>query len=308
MQAVKGMNLKRSLVIGASGQVGTQLLEALDKESTGRALPSSRTPREGWFDLDLAEPSVVGQRVKSLNAIDLEAIYCLGSMTNVDSCETAADVALRSNTESPALLAAYAHGRGIPFVYISTEYVFPGTNEHPGPYGETAPTQPVNRYGESKLAGERAVLAAYPGALVLRTTVVYGIDAREKNYLYAVIRNLGAGRVVRVPEDQISTPTYNRDLAVACVGLVGAGARGVLHVCGPEVMSRLKFARQVARHFGLDTSLLKGLATAELEQVAQRPLAAGLDCSTMTESYPQFPMRTLAEGLADCSARMQSFP
>ena len=121
---MRGMGLKRSLVIGASGQVGTQLLEVLDQENPGRALLSSRTPREGWFDLDLAIPADVKKRFEPLNAIDLEAIYCLGSMTNVDSCEAGAEIAMRSNAESPALLAAYAHGRDIPFVYISTEYVF----------------------------------------------------------------------------------------------------------------------------------------------------------------------------------------
>ena len=138
----------------------------------------------------------------------------------------------------------------------------------------------------------------------MRTTVVYGVDARKMNYLYAVVRNLGGGRVLRVPKDQISTPTYNRDLAATCVGLVGAGARGVLHVCGPEVMNRLEFARQVAQLFGLDSSLLRGVSTAELGQVAPRPLSAGLDCSTLRRSYPQFHMRTLAEGLVDCSARL----
>ena len=304
LQGVESKDAKRSLVIGASGQVGTQLLAALEESGPGRSLPTSRTEREGWLTLDLADPASVAQAAAQLNRFDLDAIYCLGSMTNVEACESEPEAAMRANADGPGLLAGYARRRDLPFVYLSTEYVFPGTPGMAGPYKEDSPTYPLNRYGESKLAGERAVLAAHPKALVLRTTVVYGVDAREKNYLYAVIRNLEAGRVLRVPEDQISTPTYNRDLAAMCIDLVAAGGNGVLHVCGPQCMSRMAFAQEVATRFGLDGSLLRGVPTTKLGQVARRPLTAGLDCSTLTRCYPQFRMRTLEEGLTDCLARL----
>ena len=284
------------------------MLAALEASGPGRGLPTSRVFREGWLTLDLADPASVAQIPAQLDKFDLDALYCLGSMTNVEACEAEPESAMRANAEGPGVLAGYARRRDLPFVYLSTEYVFPGTPGSEGPYREASPTHPLNRYGESKLAGERAVLAAHPKALVLRTTVVYGADGREKNYLYAVIRNLEAGRVLRVPEDQISTPTYNRDLAALCIELAAAGAEGVLHVCGPERMSRMAFARKAAMRFGLDASLLRGVPTKELGQVARRPLAAGLDCSTLARCYPQFRMRTLDEGLADCMARLQSFP
>jgi dTDP-4-dehydrorhamnose reductase len=140
---------------------------------------------------------------------------------------------------------------------------------------------------------------------VLRTTVVYGPDPRQMNYLYALMRNLAAGAKMRVPEDQVSTPTYNRDLVAAALGLGGAG--GVFHVAGPERMGRLEFARQIALRLGLDSRLLEGVPTAELGQVAARPLDAGLATGKLRKMHPELKMRTLAEGLEECAGEMAEF-
>lgn len=303
MKTPKG---RRSLVIGASGQVGTQLIRALESSSPGQALSSSRQAQTGSLQLDLAQAQSVESSIQQLDTLDLRAIYCLGSMTNVDACESDPELAMQANSRSPAMLAGYARHRNLPFVYVSSEYIFAGTDHTPGPYNEDSTPEPLSHYGRSKLAGERAVLDADPEALVLRTTVVYGNDLRQRNYLYAVLRNLSAGQALRVPQDQISTPTYNRDFAAASVGLVEAGATGIFHVCGPERMNRLAFAQAVAIHFKLDASLVYGVPTVALGQAAPRPLSAGLDCSKLMDSYPQFRMRTLQSALLDCSTSMQS--
>jgi dTDP-4-dehydrorhamnose reductase len=142
---------------------------------------------------------------------------------------------------------------------------------------------------------------------VLRTTVVYGPDDRQMNYTYSLMRNLANGTAMRVPQDQISTPTYNRDLAQTTLGLVEAGASGVFHVAGPELLGRLEFAQRVAEMLGLDASLLQGVDTAELGQVARRPLWAGLATEKLLRLYPQLRMRTLAESLKDCEAEFRTF-
>src|ERR1700744_5559988 len=110
-----------------------------------------------------------------------------------------------------------------------------------------------------------------------------------------------------VPEDQISTPTYNRDLAQTTLGLVDAGASGVFYVAGPEVLGRLEFAQLVAETLELDASLLQGVETAELGQAARRPLWAGLDTAKLVRMYPALRMRSLAESLKDCSAEFRVF-
>jgi dTDP-4-dehydrorhamnose reductase len=279
------------------------MLSALGKQ----AVATSRLERVGWLQLDLAELSTPSQAAQLLDSQAFEAIYCVGGMTHVDGCETEPDLAWRTNARGPGVLAAYARERALPYVFFSTEYVFDGAANDPGPYAEDARTNPLSVYGRSKLEGEQRVLEAHDSALVLRTTVVYGPDPRELNYLSALLRNLSAGKTMRVPEDQVSTPTYNRDLIATALGLVKARAAGVFHVAGPELMDRLTFAHQIAQTFGLDTSLLEGVKTEELAQPAARPLAAGLATGKLLKQFPELRTRTLAQSLADCSAELREF-
>jgi dTDP-4-dehydrorhamnose reductase len=295
----------KSLVIGASGMVGTQILSELQP---GRALVTSRNKSGGQLRLDLSELERQSQATTLLDDYDLDAVYCVAGMTYVDGCELESELAWRINARGPGIMAAYAKNRRLSFVYFSTEYVFDGLTENPGPYVETARTAPLNVYGKTKLEGEQRVLAAHPEALVVRTTVVYGPDPGQKNYLYSLMRNLSAGTVMRVPQDQISTPTYSRDLVRATLGLVEAGSSGIFHVCGPERMGRMEFAQKVAERLGLDASLLRGVATGDLGQTAPRPLLAGLAIQKLQRQHPSLRMRTVSESLDDCAKEIQLAP
>ncbi|MBE7157976.1 MAG: sugar nucleotide-binding protein [Rhodospirillales bacterium] len=218
-------------------------------------------------------------------------------MTWVDGCEDRPEEALRANAHGPSVLASYTRQRGIPFVFFSTDYVFDGTEEHRGPYTERDATRPLSVYGQSKLEGERAVLRVNPEAAVLRTSWVYGPDAAGKNFISTLQRMLRNGERMRVPADQISTPTLNRDLAQAALELAGAGASGVFHVTGPGLYSRYDLALEVATFFGLDASLIDGVPTGELRQKAVRPLYSGLVSERLATALPGFRMRSLHEGL-----------
>ena len=298
----------KTLILGADGQVGAQMLGFLrERDGPENVIPTSRTKRDGWLAVDLAELAAAEQVARLLGGHSIGQIYCIAGMTNVDACEASADLAHRTNARGPGALASYANKNGIKFVYFSTEYVFDGSDEHAGPYSEEALPNPVNVYGASKLAGEQAVRNACGDALVLRTTVVYGPDVGKKNYLYSVLRNLGQGASMRVPKDQVSTPTYNRDLVVTATGLAGAGASGIFHVCGPERLGRLTFAQRIAEAFGLDAGLLQGVATAALGQAARRPLEAGLATTKLVTLYPHFKMRSVAEALNHCSSELKAF-
>jgi dTDP-4-dehydrorhamnose reductase len=296
------------LVVGASGQVGTQFLSHF-ASLTGpeSVLPAARLPANpGWLELDLGTLNA-SEIKKKLQGVDLSAIYVVAGMTNADACESQPDLAFRTNSHGPALLAKYASDLGLPLVYFSTEYVFDGATERPGPYREDDLPNPQNVYGASKLAGEKAVLAAHEGALIIRTTVVYGEDPQGKNYLYTVLRQLAAGLPLRVPQDQISTPTFNRDLIRAAVGLMDANATGIFHVCGPELFGRLDFAQRIAAHFQLDPALLQGKDTWELQQRASRPLAAGLATDKLSSLFPNLMPRDLATCLAACTTNLDPF-
>lgn len=271
-----------------------------------RALPTTRAeePGEGWLRLDLAAIGDEDAAERALGDVELDAILCLAGMTNVEACEDQEALALRVNAEAPASLAAVARRRGLPFVYFSTEYIFDGLA---GPYDEDDAAHPLSVYGKSKWIGEQRVREKHPDALILRTTVVYGQDVAEKNFVYSLMRRLREGGTMRVAGDQVSTPTYNVDLAVATEFLVARGASGVYHVCGPELLSRAEFARHVAAELGLAPELIESARTDELGQRAPRPLEAGLKIDRLRRHYPELTMRTVAESMAECRPAMLRF-
>ena len=141
------------------------------------------------------------------------------------------------NNAGPAVVAAAAAKVGARTVWYSTDYVFDGGYKQSaakGPYSEADPVAPLNVYGSSKLEGERALLAADPTALAIRTNVVYGPEGVGKNFVYQLARKLAAGEAMNVPSDQVNTPTYNRDLAAATKMLLESGASGLFNIGGSE--------------------------------------------------------------------------
>lgn len=302
----------RTLVLGASGQLGHALVQQLGPDA---ALPAARNPKDpAWLTLDLAnldgDPSTVDVALDKLPR-DLDAIICSAGATDVERCESDLPWAAAANHLGPAALARAAHRRSIPFVFFSTDYVFdggftPASSDKParpaGPYRESDPTNPLSVYGRTKLAGEHAVLDAHPRALVLRTTTVYGPDPQGKNFLYTLRRLLSAGTSMRVPTDQLATPTYNEDLAAATLALLRAGHSGLFHAAGPQLLSRIDFARLACQLLALDPALLIPLSTPELQQRAARPLIAGLDSTLLSTTLNQQLFRTPHQGILDWQA------
>jgi dTDP-4-dehydrorhamnose reductase len=165
---------------------------------------------------------------------------------------------------------------GAALVHVSTDYVFAGDEDHPGPYLEGAPVRPVNHYGHTKLEGEQAVERICAGRvpwLVARTALVYGyVPGGRTNFVRWLADELRAGRRVRVARDQVNTPTLADDLAAALLHLLRRQVEGVIHVAGPDLLARDEWARAVAAYYGLDSGLIDVVSTAELGQRAQRPL------------------------------------
>ena len=263
-------NTKDVLIIGGSGQLSVALLETL---GTDRAASCNRS-EAGHLYADLLEianhPEVGDELLVRVNPRCL--IICAG-LTNVEFCEGERELAFMINSVAPRNLARAASQLGIRTVYISTEYVFDGRN---GPYDEDALVNPLSVYGASKLQGEEGVLENDPSSLVVRTTVVYGPDLRAKNFAYQVVQHLISHRPLRVPSDQISTPTYNRDLAKGIKMLIDDKVSGVVHIAGPERLSRSDLAFLIAEALSLPSEYIQSVVTSELSQKAVRPLSAGL--------------------------------
>ncbi len=284
----------RILVLGASGQLGAALCRQLGPAAISAA---RKPPSPDWVTLDLN--TLVESPDELVASHRLTAIICSAGATDVERCESDHAWADAANHLGPLALArAAAHAR-IPFVFYSTDYVFPGTPENPGPYTEDAPAHPLSVYGGTKREGEVEILKENPAALVLRTTTVYGPDPQGKNFLYTLRRLLTSGQTMRVPTDQLATPTYNEDLASATLALLRGGYSGLFHAAGPEMLSRIHFARVACQLLSLDDSLLIPLTTPELNQRATRPLIAGLDSTKLTTTLGHQFFRTPEQGIRD---------
>ena len=300
----------RILVLGATGQLGAALCRQLGPA----AIPAARRPSSpDWINLNLS--TLTAAPIGLIEQHSLTAIICSAGATDVERCESDHAWADAANHLGPLALARAAANARIPFVFYSTDYVFPGTRAplgeepaNPGPYTESAPTHPLSYYGASKLAGEQSILAENPAALVLRTTTVYGPDPQGKNFLYTLRRLLSSGQTMRVPTDQLATPTYNEDLARATLALLRAGHTGLFHAAGPTMLSRIDFARLACRLLSLDDSLLIPLTTPELNQRAARPLIAGLDSTLLTTTLHHQFFRPPDQGILDWTSAAQLTP
>jgi len=260
----------RALVIGASGQVGAALLRVLRARGHEAVGTWAHHEFPGLVHLDFADARAVERAIGEARA---DWVLCPAALSHVDYCEAHPDEAFAANRHAPLAAAQAAAGAGAGFVYYSSDYVFDG---HAGPYAEEAPTHPLGVYGRSKAEGEQAVLGALARALVVRTSVVYGPERQEKNFVYQLIRACRGRQPFRPAVDQRASPSYNEDVATASVECCERELRGIWHLAGADTLDRMAFARLVCRVFDLDGSTLTPATTAELGQKAARPLDGGL--------------------------------
>ena len=227
----------------------------------------------------VAEPSEVGSVIASLPS-DSKVWVNAAAFTHVDRCEREPAAAQRGNAEGPSVLAAACREAGIRLAHVSTDYVFPGDATHP--YAESDATGPRSVYGQTKLAGEEAVLAASEDFLVVRSSWVFG---RGRNFIAAMLAQAAsreAGTVsgpLRVVADQRGRPTYADDLAGALRQLVEAGARGLYHVANAGEATWWDLARASLDEAGYEGLEIERIRTGDLELAAPRPAWSVLDCS-----------------------------
>jgi len=207
-----------------------------------------------------------------------EVLVNAAALTQVDRCEREPGLARRINAEAPASLAKLCAEWGTRLVHVSTDYVFGGEGEHP--YREEDAVGPASVYGASKLAGERAVLAASPRNLVVRSSWVFG---RGRNFVAALLaraRSAAAGgAALRVVDDQRGCPTYARDLAAGIVALVEGGCSGVYHLANSGQATWWDVARISLDQVGYADLPIERIASEELDLAAPRPRYSVLDCS-----------------------------
>lgn len=290
----------RVLVTGSNGLVGTKVLERLLQGANAEPLGAYHQSRSNeylgafpWWTLDVTDESNVG---RVLDEARPDVVVHTAAFTNVDDAERQRERARALNADASGYVARACAARAIRLVHLSTEYVFDGAA---GPYRETDAANPRGWYAETKAAGERAVIEAGGNWAIARTTVVYGYAPHVRaNFVLWLVGKLRAGERVRIIDDQIGSPTLAENLADMVLALAGSREVGIFHTAGADVISRLAFSQQVAETFGLDARLMDATTTAELGQLAPRPLKAGLVMDKFRATFPDVPVLSAADGLA----------
>ena len=252
----------RALVVGAGGQLGSDLM---------RALPSARGLTRA--DLDVTDGAAVRAAVGdwALAVRDLPGpmtVFNAAAWTNVDGAEAEEEAAYAANATAPAHLAVAAESVGAALVHVSTDYVFPGDATEP--YEVDDATGPRSAYGRTKLAGEQAVLAASVGSYVVRTAWVYG--ATGGNFVKTIARLERERDTLSVVDDQRGSPTWSLDLARGLVALARRRpAPGVYHCTNAGEATWYEFARAIFEELGADPERVTPCTTADFPRPAPRP-------------------------------------
>lgn len=271
----------RLLVLGHGGQIA-RALQALGP-GAGMTVVASGRPA-----LDLEKPDSI---VSAIADHRPDVVINAAAYTAVDAAEDHVQDAFAINAEGAGAAAEIANRSAIPFLHLSTDYVFDGTK--PSSYREDDSTNPLGVYGASKLQGELAVAAANPRHVILRTSWVY--DASGRNFLRTMLRLARQQTALRVVDDQIGAPTFAEDAAVAILSVAHAAVRnpperawGLFHMAAAGETSWCGFAREIfarSRELGGPSAEVQPITTAEYPTRAMRPANSRLDCAKLAAVY-----------------------
>ena len=221
----------RVFIVGASGFVGRMMMEYLSKDH-GTYGSFYSNPTEGLIHLDMTDQRAVRDILTSLKP---DVIIHPAANPNVEYCEEHPIETWQVNVEGSKNIIEIAREIGAKFVYFSSDYVFDGTN---GPYSEDDVPNPINEYGLQKLAVEKLIANSLDDYLIIRITVVYGWELHGKNFVMGLIKNLKNGEFMKIPCDQIGSPTYANNMVQAVKELIESDKTDIYHVAGTDVMDR----------------------------------------------------------------------
>lgn len=272
------------LLFGKNGQLGSELRRLLPRLGMVTSLD--------YEELDLGDSRALEQTLHSLKPY---LIVNASAYTAVDRAEVEQETAMKVNAVAPGFMAEWARKNGAGLIHYSTDYVFDGRKG--SPYTESDPVNPLNMYGRSKLAGETNIEQAGNAYLIFRTSWVYSVGG--SGFVSKVLEWSRKNRTLKIVNDQVSNPTWARDLAEATFSVVSAHwehlqdvmqeRRGVYHLAGGGYASRYEWAREILLNDPNRTEqLVQTIEPASSEEFplpAIRPLFSALDCSKMEKTF-----------------------
>jgi len=294
-QADRGRVLSRVVVLGSTGQLGSDLVEAFAREDV-RGLAHE--------DLEIGDAKAVRD---ALGRLRPDVVVNTAAFHNVPRCETEPERAFALNATAPWNLARTCRDLGARLVHVSTDYVFDGTKR--APYVETDRPNPLNVYAVSKLAGEYAVLNAGGDHQVVRSSGLYGVRpcrAKGGNFIDAMFKAARERDEVRVVDDEILTPTFTADLAAQIRVLALEGSPGLYHATSQGSCSWYEFA-QVIFELGKLRTPLHPTTVKEFASPVRRPFYSVLENAAL-QAVRLDRMRDWRDALADYMGRRPITP
>jgi dTDP-4-dehydrorhamnose reductase len=261
----------RVVITGANGQLGQALQAAcvtLQHTPGFEHLESAELIPVDLPEWDVSDP----QQVSRLAALKAGLIIHCAAMTDVDGCAQDPDLAFRVNAFGAQNVALACHRNSASMVYISTNEVFDGTAGRP--YTEFDQTHPINAYGASKLAGERATASLLHRLYVVRISWLFAPHGR--NFVSKILARADQQDRLQVVTDEVANPTYAPDLAVALWKLVGTGHYGVYHLVNEGACSRYEFALEILREAGREHIAVQPITSDRYRRASTPPAFAPL--------------------------------
>ena len=251
------------VIAGATGTLGQAFARICEARGLAFRVYSRR-------EMDITDRPSIAAVLDETNAW---AVVNAAGFVRVDDAEREQGACFRENCDGAATLAAACRERGLAFLIFSSDLVFDGRRDQP--YVEHDPVRPLNAYGRSKAAAERAVLDTLPSALVVRSSAFFG-PWDEYNFVAHVLRSIGAELPFSAPCDEVVSPTFVPDLVHASLDLLIDGERGIWHLANDGAITWSAFARLAAEHAGLDPTLVNACPGEELGRAARRPRYSAL--------------------------------